>query len=569
MSIIKHIKNPFYYFLLSLSGILLFIAISAFVIKSSVLSPGLHKTLFEKNDVYSRTYNVIKSSINSFTDNIKKLSPKEYEDNKSTFGLLQQSVTPAVVRYNIDTIRDETFMYFDGQRSFLPDIYLKPSNTAASDDNSFSLQAFSKLEKINLSAIFHYINRSDLTDWFASLRFINYTIVYIPLTMLILVLLLLATALLIGGSIRNLYRHLQVPFTICAVLCLITTLSLTAYSIFFIPGHINALTMSIPLDADVLTSYIRGLINNIILFFLISGLLSLCLAVLFRVSPKIKAIGNMYSKLRRIPKDVKAFKYTKYACITFIYLVAFIFLFINISQYKAGFDSNDFSSLLSRFGSNVTTQVVSAKNDNIYTVEIKLVDPKSTSPLAGIPFNISGKSLETKKEIQKTATTDSDGTTKIILDEGSFLLSFFPSSFPEEYKMPSPFFFDLKSAGTTSLTVNIDKIPEDAKPKIGIAEIEVLDAQNNPVPDVVLSMPSGTKAPGSPDKLNSSTNSEGIAVFKVSEGIYDVTFTDKLPKQYVTPHPLNITIIPNSITRFTVKLVEDKKKTAAKAAGSN
>ena len=68
---------------------------------------------------------------------------------------------------------------------------------------------------------------------------------------------------------------------------------------------------------------------------------------------------------------------------------------------------------------------------------------------------------------------------KVSSREGIFILIFiYPLS--DNYIIPSPFYFDLTSVGTTIITINLDKYNEM---ETGIVEIEILDENNEPLKD--------------------------------------------------------------------------------------
>ena len=125
--------------------------------------------------------------------------------------------------------------------------------------------------------------------------------------------------------------------------------------------------------------------------------------------------------------------------------------------------------------------------------------------------------------------------------------------------LPSPFFFYLKSVGTTIITINLQKISEASKQKLGIAEIEILDKDNLPVPNIEFSVQSPVFSHDSPDYIYSYTNSEGIAVFRLNEGEYKINFVEaKFPKNLKLPDPIDISISYNTLNRYTIKLVANK-----------
>jgi 5-hydroxyisourate hydrolase-like protein (transthyretin family) len=244
----------------------------------------------------------------------------------------------------------------------------------------------------------------------------------------------------------------------------------------------------------------------------------------------------------------------------FLYIFTFIIIITAIGYkfytLKKDFEANDFGVIISRVRSvNTVTKIIPAKNDVIYALHVKLLDSKTNKPVKNTQINISGKS---GNSLNQTASTDSDGMAKFTLDKGTFRLSFISYNFPQEYNMPSPFFVDLKSIGTTIITVNLDA-SEASKQKWGIVEVEVLDKDNKPVPNLQLATQGLVLAPGYPNNIFSYTNSEGIAVFKVNEGACKINFTgSKFPAQYQIPPYIDASVVPDAVTRYTIRLVDVK-----------
>jgi hypothetical protein len=95
----------------------------------------------------------------------------------------------------------------------------------------------------------------------------------------------------------------------------------------------------------------------------------------------------------------------------------------------------------------------------------------------------------------------------------------------------------------------------------GIAEIEVLDKDNEPVPNLDLAVEGIVAAPGFPNNVLSITNSEGISVFKLNEGNFKVGFSETtFPEQYIVPSSIDVKVTANTVTRYTIRLAENKNQ---------
>ena len=200
------------------------------------------------------------------------------------------------------------------------------------------------------------------------------------------------------------------------------------------------------------------------------------------------------------------------------------------------------------------TQVIPAKEDTIYDLEIKIVDKSDGKPVPGAKINISGTSSLQKKDFNLTLSSDNSGIISSTLDKGTFRLSFVPEGFPSNYNMPAPFFYDLKDSGKTMMTINLESDKYNNE-QWGIAEVEVLDYDNKPVPDIEIQLDGRVPAPGNPDKISSVTNSEGIAVFKVDSGSYKAVFPEtSFPAKYKLQSPINIEVSADTASRYTLRL---------------
>jgi hypothetical protein len=172
--------------------------------------------------------------------------------------------------------------------------------------------------------------------------------------------------------------------------------------------------------------------------------------------------------------------------------------------------TNDFKNVILKIkGIEKVTQVISAKGDAIYTLYVKLEDEEMNTPVQDIALNVTGSSNVTDMNYNETIYTDISGTARLKLDKGSFLLNFANNSSSVRYKLPDAFSVDLKSPGTTIITINLEKQEEINQ---GVVEIEVFGVDNKPVNNLLLYVNDPEADTYSPSgKRYSYTNSEGIA----------------------------------------------------------
>jgi hypothetical protein len=250
----------------------------------------------------------------------------------------------------------------------------------------------------------------------------------------------------------------------------------------------------------------------------------------------------------------------KYGACVFIFMLVISVLINKSYIVKKEFLENNFAVVLNKLKNYSTvTKIIPAKDTSIYMLLVKLVDKNDKTPVSDIKMHLlcetsSGKVSGTD------IISDKNGDARHTLDKGKYRLSFDSDSFPESYQIPPPVFFELKSAGTSIISIELDKVQNLNLNKWGIAEIEVFDKDNIPVPDIELCVEGNPSAPGNPDTLIAVTNSEGIAVFRLNEGSYKIGFSNTaFPTNYKTPTSLDINVIANSIARYSIKLSENKE----------
>jgi hypothetical protein len=567
MNKIKPVLIKFtYIFSAIIAGVLIFLSISSFYAGNSVLKPDFHKNLFEKNNIYSHTQNLIESSMTDFVSNLKQNSPQGFEQHSDIFFVLQKSVSTEMIKLNLDSLRNGLFEYFKGNRQFLPDILLDTSSVPVSskpisDESSKLSYALTKTDKINLGLILQYINRNDITDKLSAIKLVFYLFKKIPVFSILTFLMLFLVVFTLSKRTKALLKWVSVSFMSCGIVKITAGILLIVYSYLILPQNIYPLTSSIPLKSDILISYIRDCTNYASKFLIAAGIFFIALAFILYLLPRLKpsvapppACGNI---------RLQGYKgIIKYTCCILMFVLTLSALFFNLHIFRKEFYSNDFPVIISKMrNANTTTEVISASDTAVYSFLLRLVDKVTGAPVPNVEINVSGEADVQKKHFNYTYSTDDAGEARFSLDKGTFRVSFTASNFPSDYKLPSPFYFDLKSAGTKIVTMSLEKAPIMETQSWGIAEIEVLDKDNKPVPDLDLSVLGIVLAPGFPNDVVAITNSEGIAAFKLNEGNYSIGFKEStFPKAYVQPDSIDITITANAVTRYTIKLAENKNK---------
>lgn len=571
----KYVKKIIYASTAVLAGVLLFAVLAGFTIERTSLNPDFHSDLFKKHDIYSGTQYVLNTSMSGFINNFKKNYAEIYEQQKDVFILLEKNLTPELIAKNLDSLRDGIFEYFRNDRKFLPDIYLssqtddsgQPAGSSQIADNP--AQALSKISKVNLGAVLLYMDRNEIVDFLSTSKMVYYIITVLPAILLPCFLLLFIIGLGLFRKFTDIVKWLAVAIISCGILEVLLGTGILIYTYTMLPNYIYPFTMTLSLGNEPVLAYMRDCLNPLTTFLLLSGgvftLLSSAALVAPRFFPSLFLKESIYTAAS--PQQ-KTYTLVRNSLYVFCILILTVAIGYKGSDIRKDFVANDFVSVITKMkGVATVTQVVSAKDAAIYDVQLKVVDDKSDKPIANAEINIIGKSSGVIRDFNETKTTNEKGEARFSLDKGSFRLTFNTSSLPAHYKVPSPYFFDLKAAGTKVITLSLEPVPE-VKPKWGFAEIEVLDSNNKPVSNLELAVLGIPFAPGYPDKVFSYTNAEGIAVFKLNEGTYKVNFTEsKLPAKYQLPPNLEITPTANLLSRYTLRLIEKPEVKATPSPG--
>lgn len=574
-----------------LAGICLFLGLISLGLNSTVMDSDFHGKLFEKNSIYTEVHNEVKNLLHSiFTD--YNDSPQLNEQQNEIFYLLQESISPNMIRTNLDSIREGLFKYFRGDINFLPDIRLDTDslpNIPSQDDNPQDVsdkkgvksletadpgQVLSKIKRVSLTAVLRSINRSDILDQLLSVKLFYFINGYVSRIFILVITVLFLLALLLSKKPKDVIEWLFASFITTGLFNLLTAVFGLVLCYKVVPENIDKFAMFIPLEFEVILAYIQDCILPISLYCMVLAILTLimsfCILSLGRIVNKVSV-----SKIIKIKISDKYRKIAEYSTLAVLFVFFTGLLSFNVYSFKKEFVSRNFTSVISKLTSaNAYTEVVSAKDDTIYTLQVKLVNSKDNSPISGIQISVSGKTDTPEKYHNLTNITDETGSVKFTLGKGTFRLEFSSPHKPAEYLLPSPFLFDLQSVGTTILTVNLDEYKDSSK-KTGITEIEFLDENNLPVEKIELYVDNTEKSQEDrdpsiekddeslkdPDKYCSVTNEEGIAVLKLPEGSYNVTISpDKFPKDYTIPESLVINCSADLTTRYTIRLAKKQSE---------
>lgn len=537
------------------AAVCLFLSITSISLNQTVLKPEFHKELYRENKIYDSTYTILQSSIAGFMTDMEKNSPQSYQQTASIFHQLQESLSYDLVQYNMDQLTDQMFQYFNGSRMFLPDISLSaPEQISKPVDSDTGIQAqLNKIQKVNLSAILLYTNRSDIRDYILQIKLLFYLIDHLPLISLGLLLVLVLGSLLLIRKPFNMARWIAAFLLASAIFCIAMGGGVLLYHKYLLPQNLFMLSSIFPLNAEKISQYLLRCILPQSIVTLVSGavMLFLALTVYILLPVIVRSIHKLGGTTRKNRKTMKSLRITQGTL--FIASLAFIVIFT--MQVFSQLDQGDYALAIDRLRNvSAVTQIVHAKDDTIYTLQVKLVDKKSGTPLQNIRMDVEGTSTESSHGLNASSRTDTAGVGQFSLGKGHFRVDFIPEDFPEEYQTPAPLFLDLKAAGTTMVTVKVEQAQKVES--WGITEIEVLNAENHPVSGIEVEAAGWTESSEMPDRLLSVTNEKGIAVFHMHPGKYTFQFSkDTFPTAYTLPGKMEFGVTVDTVTRYSIQLV--------------
>ena len=569
----KVLKHILFITTIVFTGLCLFTFILSLNINNTLMTSKYHETLLAKNGVYTYVNDLISTSLDGIFNDLKI---EQSSDQSAEFlKILENTTSPEMINMNINSLTEQIFQYFRGERKNLPDLYIDINSTINSKnssenaiDTAVASDISEQIKKINLQAVLLTLNRTDISEQLTLVKFIYFVASHITGLSILSVALMLLIILMLYRKSDAIIKWLISALFICGIFNLALSITLFIYLNKVLPESIYLFTMALPFNSELIMSYINDLLFPLSFFCLILGIIFPILCILiytFRTKfvKILKVIKVLASKL-----PIKSKMMLKYGVMTLILVFIVFGMGFNLYAFKSGYESNSFSNVVSKLtNTNTVTQVISAKDDTIYTLQVKLKDAATDIPIPGIKISVAGQSKSPEKYYSTSGITDEDGCSKFILGQGTFHLSFTSPSFSSEYTLPSPFFYEIKSAGITILTVNMEK----SKPADGVAEIEVLDEENLPIKNLELYLAEEIKLETEQDseqdhdslvspspktaKYFSVTNNDGIAVFKLPPGKYYAEFSkSKFPDDYVLPEMFEMNISSDYVTRYTIRI---------------
>ena len=550
----------------------LFAAITSAKLENSLFDSELHMKVLNQSNIYSQTGTILKNSLDDYLKTLDSGSSESLKQQEELISFINKAITPEMIKLNIDSIIKGLLQYFKNESRFLPDIYINPVEekplqelqTITDMDDKVSGESLTKIDKINLSIILMYMNRSDITDKLSVIRLFQFTLAKIPLLAGLLFAITLLSVLLLLKNKRELGGLINLVALITGCTFVMSGIALFIYLYYVLPANPSFISLSVPLQADTAVVYIQSWLYSSALFLLIAGIASILLVPVFKLFISLASVWrDLFWIKKSIPFKNRQLKIcgkkygTKpvFAAISLLFIL--LLAFICFGSLKSEFLANDLTVAVERMkGITAFSRVVFAQDAAVNTLELRMMDRKTNTPVQGIYTQISGKSAISGSSFNEAVASDYDGKSKTTLDIGSYKLSFDSTRFPAEYKLPPPYLFEMEAAGSTVITISLDKIEE---PKPGIIEMQILDKDNQPVKGIELALVNTETESESIAENNSFsfTNSEGVAAFRTEAGIYRISFPENgFPSEYLLPEPMEIDLNPDETARYSIKLAE-------------
>ena len=442
------------------TGMLVFVSAALYRTDVDLLSSSRHMLLLSSYDIYSKVGTTVENTLQTYLELPEELTSTAKKESESIPSKDKNTVSPEIIRLNVDGIVNGMLQYFKGNTAFLPDIYLHPVNTASPSvltamDGNIEEPALKpitdmSIDKVNLSAILMYINRQDISNVLQFIRLLHQGAENVPAILLIMALSCSLYIALMAKSRDELFKSAVLITGTIGLSGIVTATLLLYWLKVLLPSDISILAMSLPLSVDMIIGYTTDLCKPVLLFLLLTGLL-FPLSLLF---PKlIKSCRSISSK------EGKCLALHRLKYLFGILLV----IFLSTAAFKSSVLLEDlrqkgFTSTYEKIsGVNTQMKVIPAMNDTVYTLEIKLLEKNSGTPVSGALIEVNGKTVVDKKTIDLNKSSDTEGTARFSVQAGTFRIGFLPEMFPNGFILPAPSFVNITAAGTTTITINLEE----------------------------------------------------------------------------------------------------------------
>lgn len=524
-----------------LLALITLIAITCLCLRVTVFNCNFHSTLFLRHNVCIHTYNYLNDQIDHFSDYVSNNNnPDPFEND--LIKVIKSSLSLRFVTLNLDTIRNEMFSYFYGDREFLPDVSFP--NISNSDIEKIAKHipssSFKTLKKINLSTILMTFEFNDIINKLLWGKFIFFLIFMLPSLLFMIVLTIFFINLVFIKSAHSmciLIRHYLISL---GILSIITGSSISIVLHYLVKNHL--FIRNVPMYfLDMLSNYTINIILPTIIVTLIIAIISFIFLLFLK---KIQFLLRITQNISFIKKLENKHSYLLYPI---IFIIIFMCLSYKINSFYVLIISNFKNILYSK------EAIVAAQEDTIYNIRVTLLDAKTKMPVHGVAVSMSGISTD-GKYFSTISKSNSDGSISFSANKGHFYLDFISDLFPPEYILPKRTKINFDTAKTTNVLIKLRNRESTTQNGFGTVSISLLDLNNKPYPNISLCLTSTTD---SSKKIYSVSNAHGTSIFNAQAGIYTVdTMKETFPlDKYILPEKFNVSIQEGVNCTYTLQLI--------------
>jgi len=462
------------------------------------LNPDVQKELLRKSSVYTYIDHIAKDTINGLIGSL----PLEDE----LLNMLADSymnLDNQVIENGIDSLITGLLEYIKGQSNVLPDIYI---------GNQLLPEYSTEIDRISLSSMLLYFNKSYLIDMLVVIRQSFQLFKSVPLIICIFILLLTCFGIMLSSTESSFISWLNKFFLSSGI----TGLCIFIYA-NRLRKHTSAfdfLLLSFDKEiSEIILSYINCLLTYILHSIVIyAGCIFLTSSILYIITKYNKYRYNKYPDLI-CEKNTNATLNRKINILAGREILIIIILALTASitqnvyhlnkQYQIYNPKASFTSIY-KYGS--LSGIISAVDDTVYSLELKVNNEKTGQPIPNIKVRVielgniaenkicndaneynsyidkedifyenTYNDLYTYNHIQTyennrymsnefsftgtsgiylEADTDETGTANIILNKGLYKLEI-SSTDENDYILPESFTVDIKLAGKNTIFLSI------------------------------------------------------------------------------------------------------------------
>jgi len=530
-----------------LAGLCLFLLAAIFFINFTFMNPIFQRKILEESGTYIQLDYIVQDNINKlYESGASESKVSETDISGSNFSesnlpganlpgsvpgenqfkdILDNSyicINNETVKKGVNSFIEGLIKYIRSESRLLPDIYIGrqvlhtlPANTPPADSiSSNALPAISipaEIDKINLGTILLFLNKSYLVDILIVMQQVFQLMEPVPLTLSFLILLFAFIGIIISEKAADILKWWKLHFVSSGIIGLTSILIVFSYSNKYLSSYnyLHILPYSEINVSGVITSYMQifrmYLVYSMLIYSTICVLISISLpGITGCIKSLYNAIRNYFFVGSEKTPGINLI-HIRHISMIIVTLVA-VFLIQNIYYLKENYKLNNPAESMARIvNSGAIADVISAKDDMIYSLELKISDEVTGKPISDIKVrvteivsteNISSQVISSKvlpseeahsgvlpsddlhseiappeilsskimhydiilseTDYKAETITDNTGTANMILDKGTYRLEL--SSEEKEYALPEPFLFDIELAGKNSIALRVSHL---------------------------------------------------------------------------------------------------------------